>query len=212
MNTSFYKLMLVTQKQNKPLSDYLHFIHTCTKAGITAVQLREKNLSPSELFEFSKHLQHILKPFNIPLIVNDHIDLAAEINAEGVHLGQTDGNVRHARSHLGKDKIIGVTVNNIEQLEIANELPIDYVGVGAIFPTQNKKDVETVWGCEGLKKIKALSKHPIIAIGGITEHNAADVVQAGADGIAAIGAFHDANDPFATTQELITCLNKFNQH
>ena len=206
MKDNFSTLTLVTNKRDQPLNEYLHFITQCAGSGVTSIQLREKNLFYKDLFEFGKKLQHILEPFEIPLIVNDNLQLAYELNADGVHLGQSDGNVIDARALLGPDKIIGITIDSIEQIHTANKLPIDYVGVGAIFESTNKKDVATILGCAGLKQIAQLSKHKIIAIGGINESNAAGVMQSGVLGIAAIAAFHDSKDPATTTKKLCTII------
>jgi thiamine-phosphate pyrophosphorylase len=196
------KLMLVTNKKDLPLDAYLDFISICAKSGVTSIQLREKSLDFDDLFQFGRQLQSILAPLSIPLIVNDSVELAYALNADGVHLGQTDGCALDARRILGDGKIIGLSIDTLAQLDIANTLPINYVGVGTIFPTNNKTDTGTVWGCEGLKKAALASKHPIIAIGGIDETNAIHVIQTGASGIAAIGAFHNALDPAATTSRL----------
>lgn len=203
----YFKLMLVTNKKDKPLNEYLDFIKSCAKSGITSVQLREKNLSYDELREFGKQLKAVLDPLGIPLIVNDHVKLAHELGAASVHLGQTDGDVREARALLGDDKIIGLSVDSIEQLSIAHMLPIDYIGVGAIFPSKTKRDVAVVLGCDGLKQIALASKYPVIAIGGITALNAGEVIQAGAHGIAAIGAFHDGKDPISSTKNLRSMID-----
>lgn len=208
MNNPFFKLMLVTNKKNIALETYLDFIKQCAEAGITSVQLREKSLSFDELLILGKHIQTILKPFSIPLIINDHLELAYQLNAEGVHLGQKDGCVFAAREKLGNDKIIGLSVDTIEQLYDANKYPINYVGIGAIFPTQNKPDVSTFWGCQGLKQIVSLTKHPIVAIGGIDESNVSLVMKAGAHGIAAIGAFHDSRDPTTSTRNLLSLMRE----
>jgi len=202
MKKSIYKLILVTIKDNKLLDQYLRFLTMCAESGITAVQLREKQLPYKELLAFGKAIQRVMKPFDVPLIINDNIQLAIAINADGVHLGQTDGDVCAARQQLGNDKIIGLTIDSIDQLYIANNLPINYVGIGAIFPTHNKNDVPTVWGSAGLKKLSSLTHYPIVAIGGINESNAQAVMQAGASGIAAIDAFHTAVDPMTTTKNL----------
>jgi len=147
-------------------------------------------------------LKQILDPLGIPLIINDDIGLALELDASGVHLGQTDGDPVLARELLGTNKIIGVSIDTRENLIKANELPIDYVGIGAIFPTLNKKNVATIWGTEGLKTLAAISRHPMIGIGGVNESNAAEVLLAGASGIAVIGALHDAPDPAQMVRRL----------
>lgn len=205
-NPPFYTLTLVTNKQNTPIQDYLKFIHSCAQSGITAVQLREKKMSYLDLFEFGKTIQAILAPLNIPLIINDNLEVAVALNAAGVHLGQTDYCPEEARARLGSEKIIGVSIDSFANLQKANQLPINYVGIGSIFPTKNKATVSTLWGIGGLKQLAPLSAHPIVAIGGINEHNATDIIQAGAKGIAAIGAFHDAVNVPATTQKLLQII------
>lgn len=210
MNHQFYKLMLVTNKRNIPEDEYLQLIQVCAISGITAVQLREKSLSYRSLLKLGRALKEILSPLNIPLIVNDHVNLALELDAEGVHLGQADGDAKVARDLLGPDKIIGISIDSMANLQVANELPIDYVGIGAIFPTRNKANVTTIWDIAGLKQASLLSKHPIVAIGGIHENNAAAVMQAGSQGIAAIGAFHDTIDPGVTTKKLRSIVERSN--
>lgn len=202
MKDQFFKLILVTNKNNTPLNRYLDFIASCAEAGITSVQLREKSLNFDDLCEFGKRLQLTLKPFSIPLIINDSVALAHRLGADGVHLGQADGCVIAARKKLGNNKIIGLTVDSLEQLHAANELPINYVGIGAIFPTNNKSNVANIVGCDDLAKIIGLSRHPVVAIGGINETNVSSVMNAGANGVAAIGAFHDARDPKIAAKNL----------
>lgn len=205
---NFYKLTLVTNKNRQPIEPYLEFILTCIKAGITSVQLREKNLSKKDLLSFGHCVKELLDPFNIPLIINDHVNICLELNAAGVHLGQLDEDIISARQILGPEKIIGLSVNTMGQIQHANNLPIDYIGLGAIFRTQSKLNIETIWELSGLKVAVAISSHPIIAIGGINVDNVYAVMKSGASGVAAIGAFHDAADPYMTTQNLITTINK----
>lgn len=208
--SEFLKLILVTQKNNSPLNSYLDFIVQCAEAGITAVQLREKNYTYPELFKFAKQLQEVLHPFAIPLIINDHVALAAKVDAFGVHLGQGDGDIITARQKLGPHKKIGYSINSLAQLQLAHQLPIDYVGIGAIFATANKKDVETIWGLEYLKQITAICKYPVVAIGGIDQNNAEAVIRTGVHGIAAIGAFHNAEHPALTTKQLRQLIDENN--
>lgn len=209
MKDPFFKLNLIT---SKPITcstrDYLDFISTCAQAGITSVQLREKKLYKKDLLRLGYNLKTILDSFEIPFIVNDNLDLCLKLNASGVHFGQQDGNPIDARKSLGSKKIIGLTVNTLSQIEAANLLPIDYVGVGAIFPTNNKPDVETIWGIDGLKKAVNISIHPIVAVGGINVSNARIIIKAGANGIAAIGAFHDAINPKIKTHHLRKIIDK----
>lgn len=198
----FYKLILVTQKEDRSLSDYIQFVKVCAEGGITALQLREKKLKKNQLISLYYALENLLKPFKIPIFINDHIELALELGAQGLHLGQTDGDVLEARKRLGPHKVIGLTVNSHKELLEANALPLNYIGVGAIFPTQNKPDVQTLWGYEGLSRGSSLSQHKVVAIGGINESNAKKVMKAGAHGIAAIGAFHNVKKPLQVAKKL----------
>ncbi|AFJ42904.1 thiamine phosphate synthase [Francisella orientalis] len=210
MKENFWQLTLVTNKGNIPTAPYLECIEVCLKAGITCVQLREKSLPGEDLLDFGSSLKRLLDLYNVPLIVNDNVDLCIKLSAFGVHLGQSDTTIEKARSILGADKIIGLSVNTIEQIQNSRTLPIDYIGVGAIFPTNNKPDVETIWGLSGLRQASLIPSHPIIAIGGIDESNTFSVINSGANGIAAIGAFHQAADPFLTTKNLIKIINEAN--
>lgn len=207
MRKDFYKLMLVTQKEYDNIEGYLNFLSECIKGGITSVQLREKKLPLKDISYFAKILKDFLYQYKIPLIINDNVSLAKEIDADGVHLGQDDGNILEARKILGNDKIIGATVNSKQEIINSNKLPIDYIGVGAIFTTKNKPDVKTIWGCNQLKQVQNITNHKIIAIGGINQKNAANVMQTGIDGIAAIGAFHDSTSPYQDTKNLINIIN-----
>ena len=208
MKDNFYKLVLVTQKLERDINEYLSFLKLCIQSGITAVQLREKNLSQADALSFASHLKKLLPLLKIPLIINDNLKLALDINAEGLHLGQNDGDIIQARKTLGPNKILGLTVNSLEQLIKANQLPVDYIGIGSIFPTKNKSHVERTWGCQDLKKAVLKSAHKVIAIGGINLNNAHDVLDAGVHGIAAIDVFHNSSDPGLTTQTLLNLIQK----
>ncbi len=186
-------LILVTHKGDQPLDAYLKWIDVCVQSGISAVQLREKNLSDQALYQFGQALKATLDLTNTPLIINDNVDLCLKLDAAGVHLGQSDGDPIQAKDRLGADKIIGLSVDTMDQLQKANMLELDYIGVGAIFPTQSKPDVKTIWGLDGLKQAVLNSLHRVIAIGGIHQNNALAVLQTGVSGIAAIRAFHDVN-------------------
>jgi len=201
-----FKLTLVTNKSNTPLNQYLDFIKQCARARMTSVQLREKHLSFQDAFQFGSSLQKILKSYDIPLIINDHLNLCLKLNADGVHLGQSDGHILAARTALGPHKIIGLTVDSFEQLLQANTLPIDYIGIGPVFYTTNKKNITKHWTLEELALVTQQSTHPVIAIGGIHEGNVDSVCRTGVHGIAAIGAFHDSPNPLKTTQSLLKII------
>ena len=138
---------------------------------------------------------------NTPLIINDSLDLWMPVGAEGLHLGQGDGDVVTARKVLGSDKILGLSVDTAENIIHANALPIDYIGVGPVFHPRNK-DAEKLWGLNGLRRATSLSNHPVIAIGGINPKCLNDVASTGVCGVAAIDAFHKAANPKAVTSVL----------
>lgn len=195
MNNEFYKLMLITHRLNTPLPSYLRFVKQCVTSGVTSVQLREKNASHDFLLKFAQELQSLLSPLNIPLIINDNLDLALQINADGVHLGQSDISPFIARQALGPDKFIGLSIETEQELMESNHFKLNYVAASAIFPSINKHNLKTIWGLEGLHKLTQCSKHPVIGIGGIDQHNLDDVITAGAQGVAVIGALHQAENP-----------------
>lgn len=195
-------IMLVTQKQELSIDTYLKFIESAIKAGVNCVQLREKKLSTQARYEFAVALKKQLDIYQIPLIINDDMQLCHQIQASGVHLGQTDGDVLLARKLLGPTAIIGQTVDTIEQIQYANSLPLDYIGIGAIFPTTNKSNIAKLWGINGLTEAVSLSNHPVIAIGGIDENNSNSLNSCGIKGIAAIKAFHDSKHLTKTINQL----------
>lgn len=150
-----------------------------------------------------------LRPLTIPLILNDHVDLAKEVDADGIHLGQSDCSPIEARQILGPNKLIGWSVETFEQLEQANECScIDYIAASAVFLSQTKTNCKTIWGLEGLKKIAQHSIHPVIAIGGINVGNVRSVMKAGAAGVAVISAIYDHPQPEQAAQSLIQEINK----
>ncbi|CAM0117806.1 thiamine phosphate synthase [Rhabdochlamydiaceae symbiont of Dictyostelium giganteum] len=201
------RLMLITNKGGSSTSSYLELIESYVKSGVTSVQLREKSLSKEELLSFGTSLKNLLDLYHIPLIINDHIDLCLKLNASGVHLGQSDEEILRARAILGPDKIIGLSVNTVVQVKEANLLPLSYIGVGAIFPTISKLNVETIWGLKGLREVAAIALHPIVALGGINESNAHSVICSGAFGIAAIRAFHHTVSPHQTATQLMNNIH-----
>ncbi|WP_019217837.1 thiamine phosphate synthase [Legionella tunisiensis] len=206
MAVPFYKLMLVTHRESCSLAEYLVFIEQCVSAGVSAVQLREKNASPAFLLEFASKLKTLLDHYNIPLIINDDLELALAVNAQGLHLGQTDGSPQLARQRLGPGKFLGLSIETEDDLQRANQYVVDYVAASAVFPTQHKKNIRTIWGVDGLHSLSLRSTHPIIGIGGIDQHNVNEVMAAGAKGIAIIGALHKAENPAlmaATLRQLI---------
>ncbi len=207
-STNHRQLHLLTACPNSEHDEYLKFIELSAKSGITHLQLRQKNWSFSSLLSLGRELQAILMPYSVPLIINDNLHLALELNADGLHLGQKDGDPDAARVILGADKIIGVSIENNTQLEQANLLrSINYVAASAVFPSKSKNNIEHIWGLDGLAKFCQMSYHPVIAIGGINLSNIAQVSASAISGVAVISAIHEANDPKQYIQDLNQQLN-----
>jgi thiamine-phosphate pyrophosphorylase len=209
MITDQLKLCLVTHFTAETFPQYQDFILTVARSGITAVQLRIKNCSTQLFIEYAYRLKSLLAPLNIPLIINDQVAIAVAVDAAGVHIGQGDMTPARARELLGPDKIIGWSVENMEQLHAANALTcIDYIGASAVFPSTTKLDCKTIWGLTGLKELTAQSKHPVIAIGGINVTNVAQVIAHGAHGVAVISAIHQHPQPAVITQQILQQINQ----
>ena len=195
MNNDFYKLILVTHRQNASLTDYLQFIEKCITSGVTSVQLREKNGDEAFKKQFALQLKKLLTLYHVPLIINDDLNLALEVDAEGVHLGQSDASPQIARKKLGFSKYIGLSIEAEQELEQANDLALNYVAASAVFPSEHKNNLKTIWGIEGVSQLCKKSKHPLVGIGGITQYNLPQLMTAGAQGAAIIGALHQAENP-----------------
>jgi thiamine-phosphate pyrophosphorylase len=195
-------LYLVTDRRlagARPLED---LVRAAVRGGVTAVQLREKECGTREFVELARGLKKLLEPLDIPLLINDRVDVALAAGADGVHVGQSDMQYGDARRLLGPDAIIGLSVETLEQGGQAASLDLNYLGVGPIFPTGTKPDAAPHLGIEGLASLRAASRQALVAIGGINAANAAAVLRAGADGIAVVSAICAAGDPQAAAAEL----------
>ena len=155
------------------------------KGGTTFVQLREKNLDEESFLEEAVEIKELCKKYNVPFVVNDNVDIAIKMDADGVHVGQSDMEAGDVRTKLGPDKIIGVSAQTVEQALLAQERGADYLGVGAVFPTGSKDDADDV-SHDTLKAICDAVDIPVIAIGGITKDNVAELSETGICGIAVI--------------------------
>jgi thiamine-phosphate pyrophosphorylase len=195
-------LYLVTDRSlcgRKSLEDV---VLQAVKGGVSCVQLREKDISTRLFVREAQRIKKLLEPYRVPLIINDRIDVALACGADGVHIGQDDMPYAIARSILGPKAIIGLSVETWEDVEESRKLDVDYIGVSPVFATPTKTDTKGAWGLEGLAKIKSVSRHPLVAIGGINESNAADVVRAGADCVAVVSAICSSPDPESATRKL----------
>ena len=153
------------------------------------------------------HLKSALAGTGVPLIVNDRVDVALAIDADGVHIGQSDMPYETARKLLGPDKIIGLSVENLEDVKAANRLDVDYIGISPVYPTPTKTDTAPAFYQDGLKKAVALSVHPCVAIGGMNRETAAETFRNGVDGIAVVSAIMSAADPEKAASELLEIMN-----
>lgn len=183
-------------------------VEEAAKGGVTMVQLREKNTSTREFYETGIKIKKILQKYKIPLIVNDRLDIAMAIDAEGLHIGQSDIPYEVARQLLGKDKIIGLSVENIDQVIWANTLDVDYIGISPVFHTTTKNDIKKPFGLEGIRRVKEITVHQTVGIGGINSENASSVIESGADGIAVVSSIVSARDPLAAAQNLISKIRQ----
>lgn len=195
-------LYLVTDRDlcgGRPLPDV---VRAAVAGGAAWVQLREKNLSTRAFVEEAAAIKTLLAPRKVPLIINDRLDVALAVGADGVHVGQDDMPYPLARAILGKKTIIGLSVETWEDVEAAEKWDVDYLGVSPVFATPTKTDTKGSWGLEGIARIRAFSRHPLVAIGGLNAANTGAAVRAGADGIAVVSAICAAPDPLQAAREL----------
>ncbi|NTW07707.1 MAG: thiamine phosphate synthase [Syntrophaceae bacterium] len=172
------------------------------KGGVSFVQLREKDVSTRLFVNEAQRIKKLLEPYQIPLIINDRIDVALACGAEGVHIGQDDMPYAIARKLMGQKAIIGLSVETWEDVEESRKLDVNYIGVSPVFATPTKTDTKGAWGLDGLAKIKKFSRHPVVAIGGLNESNIRETILAGADCVAVVSAICAASDPEAATRKL----------
>ncbi len=177
------------------------------RGGATCVQLREKECSSREFYEMALELRKLLTRLNVPFIINDRIDIALAVKADGVHLGRTDMPVEAARRIMGSKAIIGVTASTALEVGAARLAGADYIGLGAIYPSETKKDHSPVIGLEGLRLIRNANSLPIVATSGINARNAADVIAAGADGVAVVSAIFGASNIEQAAREVASAVN-----
>lgn len=181
--------------------------------GVTMVQLREKDLSTCEFVQLALRLKKVLAHCSgpdghrVPLIINDRIDVALASDADGVHIGQSDMPYSLARRILGPDRIIGLSVENLAQVEEADSLDVDYIGVSPVFATPTKTDTAAPFGIQGLRRAVEMSVHPTVAIGGMNARTVADVMDTGTDGIAVVSAIVGAPSPREAAAELYNIMD-----
>jgi len=208
MHNMDLSLYLVTDRGMLSDISLPELVQQAVENGVTAVQLREKETPTREFIQIALELKKILDPINVPLIINDRVDIALAVGASGVHLGQHDMPVSIVRKLLDDEKIIGLSVETEHDVENAKSLDVDYLGVSPIFKTPTKTDTISEWGLDGLRKVAEISSYPLVTIGGIHPENAEQVMQCGADGIAVVSAICAAQNPGKAAAQLREAIDK----
>lgn len=198
-----YSLYLVTDSALITTNTVDEAVEQAIKGGCTVVQLREKEKSTLDFYNIAVKVKDVCSKYGIPLIINDRIDIALAVDADGVHIGQEDMPAKIARTLIGHDKILGISASNIFEAREAEDVGADYVGVGAMFTTQTKTNAALV-SMEELKKIRASIELPIIAIGGINKHTISLFEHTGIDGIAVVSAIVAEKDIVAASKEMLS--------
>jgi thiamine-phosphate pyrophosphorylase len=202
-----FRLYLVTDRALSCGRSLAAVVAAAAAGGVTAVQLREKEMPEEALVRAARELLALLRPLGIPLLINDNPEAALRAGADGVHLGQSDMPAAEARRLLGPRALIGLSVESPAQAEAANLLPVDYLGLSPVFGTPTKTDTAAPLGLPGITAIRRLTRLPLVAIGGIGPGNARVVLAAGADGLAVVSAICSAADPQAAARELRVILD-----
>ena len=196
------KLYLVTDRDLSLGRSLEEVVSEAVAGGVTLVQLREKDTPTGEFIELAFRLKEILNQYNVPLIINDRVDVALAVDAEGLHIGQSDMPYEIARKLLGPNKIIGLSVECMDDILEANKLDVDYIGISPVFGTPTKTDTAEPFGLEGLRKAVEISAHPTVAIGGMNASTIGDVMATGTDGVAVVSAICSAQYPRLAAKEL----------
>ena len=207
MNNIDYSVYLVTDRDLLKGRNLTEVIEEAILGGTSIVQLREKYASSLEFYEIAKEVKKITDKYNVPLIINDRIDIALAIDASGVHLGQSDIPCSIARKILPQGKIIGVSAHNLKEAEKALKDGADYLGCGAVFNTSTKKDVTTL-SYEGLKEITDNINIPIVAIGGINENNIITLKGSGINGVAVVSSIIGKENVKGASEKLKELVKK----
>lgn len=197
-----YRLCLVTDRGLARGRSLIDIALAAVAGGATMAQLREKTLPTRAFIEEARALKDRLAPLGVPLVINDRADVALAIGADGLHVGQDDMPYAMARALMGPDKIIGMSITALDQLDAEDARAADYLGVGPIFAQATKADAAPPLGLSGLAAARRLTARPLMAIGGVAVDNARALRDAGADGLAIVSAIIAADDPQAATREI----------
>ena len=206
MNREALRLYLVTNRYQDSLESFLEKIETACRSGVTIVQLREKNLTTNQYYQLAKQVKEITDAYQVPLIIDDRLDVCLAVDAAGLHIGDDELPVSVARQVLGPDKILGVTAKTVKRALEAEEGGADYLGTGAIFPTTTKENAPITL-ISTLKTICQRVAIPVVAIGGLTSENIDQLIGTGIAGVAVVRDLMQAEDVEAKTQAFLTKLD-----
>ena len=206
MNREALRLYLVTNRYQDSLESFLEKVETACRSGVTIVQLREKNLTTNQYYQLAKQVKEITDAYQVPLIIDDRLDICLAVDAAGLHIGDDELPVSVARQVLGPEKILGVTAKTVKRALEAEEGGADYLGTGAIFPTTTKENAPITL-ISTLKTICQRVAIPVVAIGGLTSENIDQLVGTGIAGVAVVRDLMQAEDIEAKTQDFLTKLD-----
>ena len=206
MNREALRLYLVTNRYQDSLESFLEKVETACRSGITIIQLREKNLTTNQYYQLAKQVKEITDVYQVPLIIDDRLDVCLAVDAAGLHIGDDELPVSVARQVLGPDKILGVTAKTVKRALEAEEGGADYLGTGAIFPTTTKENAPITL-ISTLKTICQRVAIPVVAIGGLTSENIDQLAATGIAGVAVVRDLMQAEDIEAKTQAFLTKLD-----
>ena len=206
MNREALKLYLVTNRYQDSLESFLEKVETACRSGITIIQLREKNLTTNQYYQLAKQVKEITDAYQVPLIIDDRLDVCLAVDAAGLHIGDDELPVSVARKVLGPEKILGVTAKTVKRALEAETSGADYLGTGAIFPTTTKENAPITL-ISTLKTICQTVAIPVVAIGGLTSENIDQLIGTGIAGVAVVRDLMQAEDIEAKTQAFLTKLD-----
>ena len=205
MNNINLSLYLVTDKSDD-VEKFLNTIEEAIKGGVTVVQIREKTAETLDFYNLALKVKEITSKYDVPLIINDRVDVALAIDADGVHVGQSDMPCDVTRKLIGADKILGVSAATIDEAKKAQNDGADYIGTGAVFPTSTKDDAPKITK-QDLKEIVESIEIPVVAIGGITKDNAPELIDTGIAGLSVVSAIMSSDNPKKSSEELLSIFN-----
>ena len=206
MNREALRLYLVTNRYQDSLESFLEKVETACRSGVTIVQLREKNLTTNQYYQLAKQVKEITDSYQVPLIIDDRLDICLAVDAAGLHIGDDELPVSVARKVLGSEKILGVTAKTVKRALEAEEGGADYLGTGAIFPTTTKENAPITL-ISTLKTICQRVAIPVVAIGGLTSENIDQLMGTGIAGVAVVRDLMQAEDIETKTQAFLTKLD-----